>query len=434
MAGSRGYAAASPGVPLWSPLAPLAPLPPPNELRMLDSCDPAMGSLQPELAATPGGAEEAEMAGVPPQVVASSQREATAAPEGLAVATPGTASDTNDAAEASSDASPLTVPAGGAAASAEYSEKPAGAPDMAASNPDATGNSTSRIGDSIQAAADICVSASILDSASAGQASDQCVARISRLAAVSTARHVCKNKAYALEEADSESTEMNMPTKVSATAAVNMGPGDIVSIALEALDSSQARAQQCTDSAAATPAREAAAFRGEAGAHIAVRVVIPGPSQASDSSAVPVVDSSDTPRSALIPAPAAAAMGHPSEATAAIAAEPLVGEAHHLFQDGQGQQGAAPALPCEAGAQGAEDHQSALELARSARTLASRAAAAPLSVDHPLVKRAALDISRRTAIERSTLQVIASPSVFEVHHIRLSEGSHQRTVTHNIYN
>ena len=101
-------------------------------------------------------------------------------------------------------------------------------------------------------------------------------------------------------------------------------------------------------------------------------------------------------------------MGRPLEAAAAITALSLADESPRQEQHGQVQQGTATVVPCEAGAQGAEDHQSALELARSARTLASRAAAAPLSVDHPLVKRAALEISRRTAIERSTLQVDAS--------------------------
>ena len=416
MAGSRGYAAASPGVPLWSPLAPLAPLLAPHELRMLDSCDPEMGSLLPEMTATPGGAEGAEMAGVPPQMMAPSQR-ATAAPEGSAVAAPGKAGDADNAAEASNDAGPLTMPAGGAAASAAISEKPSGTPNLAVMNLEATGNSTSCIRATVQAAADVCVSASIHDNASAGQASDQCVIRTSRLAAASTAGEACGNEAYALEEADSESTEMTMPTKVSATAAASMGPGNTVSIALEARGGSQAKAQQ---------GKNAAAVIGEAGAQVALQAAKSCPSQASHSPAAPVVGDSDTPRSALIPAPAAAAAAaatgcHPT-ASATITAPPLASEAPHHVQPSQGQQGAAPASPCEAGEQDAEDHQSALELARSARTLASRAAAAPLSVDHPLVKRAALEISRRTAIERSTLQVNASSSLLGIYGIRLSGG------------
>ena len=420
MAGSRGYAAASPGVPLWSPIAPIAPLLPPDELRMLDSCGPEMGGLLPEPAATPGGAGGAEMAGVLPRLVASSQR-ATAAPEGPVVAASGKAGNADNAAEASNDASPLTMPAGGAAASAEYSEKPAGAPDMAASILDATGNSTAYIRDSIQAAADVCISASILDSASAGQASDQCVIRISRLAAVSTAGEACYNKSPRLEEAHSESTEMTVPAKLSATAAANTGLGDTLSIALNVLDSSQAKSQRHEASAAVMPAREAAVLTGGAGARIAHHAAESGPSQASDSSVVPVVGDSDTPRSALMTAPAAAARVCPPKASATITAEPLDNKAPHQLQPGQGQRGTEPALPCEAGAQVPEDHQGALELARSARTLASRAAAAPLSVDHPLVKRAALDIFRRAAIERSTLQVITLPILLEVHHIRLSE-------------
>ena len=409
MAGSRGYAAASPGVPLWSPLAPLAPLLAPHELRMLDSCDPETGSLLPEMTATPGGAEGAEMAGVPPQMMAPSQREATAAPEGPAVAAPGEARDTENAAEAGDDASHRTMPAGTVATSVSSIEKPA---QMAAMDPDTTGKSTAQIGDTIQTAADNSISASALGNTPVGQASDQCVIRISRLAAVSTARGACDDEAYALEEAHSECTEMNMPIKVLATAAASMVPGDTVSIALEARDSSQAKTQQGED---------AAAVIGEAGPQPAFHAAKTCPSQASDSSAVPVVGDSDTPRSALIPAPAATAMGCPPKASATIRAQPLASEAPHQSQRGQGQQGAAPAPSCE-GAQGAEDHQSALELARSARTLASRAAAAPLSVDHPLVKRAALEISRRTAIERSTLQVNASPSLLKTHQIRLSGG------------
>lgn len=240
------------------------------------------------------------------------------------------------------------------------------------------------------------------------------------MAAVSTAGEACNLRAPGVEEANSESTEVNIPMGNAAAAAANTGLGDTVSKALAVLDSSQATAHQREESAVATPAREAAAGREEVGSPAAPRMADGGPSLASDSSAMPVMDDSDTPRSALIPAPAAAAMGRPPQAMDAIAAAPPARKLPCQIQRGQGQPGAASEeVPCEAGAQRSEDHQSGLELARSARTLASRAAAAPLSVDHPLVKQAALEISRRTAIERSTLQVSPSLSLSETHWIGL---------------
>ena len=245
---------------------------------MLDSCEPEIGGLPPELAADPGGAEGAEMAGVLPGLLASPKREAMAAPEGAANAALGKAGDADNAAEAGNNASPLTRPAAGAAAGALYIEQPAETPAVAAMNQDAAGNSTSHIGDTIPAAADICVSAGAPDNASAGRAFDQCVIRRLGLGAASTAGEACNIEVPRPEEAHSKCTEMKMPVEISAPAAASTGLEDTVSTAfLDVLDSSQAKTQQCEDSAAAMPARQAAAGQGETGAH--ATLTEGGPSQ-----------------------------------------------------------------------------------------------------------------------------------------------------------
>jgi hypothetical protein len=134
------------------------------------------------------------------------------------------------------------------------------------------------------------------------------------------------------------------------------------------------------------------------------------PSQASGISAVQILNDSDTPRSALL------------TASVATAADDTLGGMPETRPHTLGQGAASSELPGLGSAEGQvaallgnEDHSS-LELARNARSLASKAAAAPLSVDHPLVRRTALELSRRATIEKSTLQARTqcSPSLRSV--------------------
>ena len=338
MAGSRGYAAATPGVPLWSPLAPLLP---PNELRLLDSTSAELGLDLPLAIASSAELALAEGAGPEDSVVAAAAV-ATAAVAGEGLPFP------------ADDLTPRLAPANTMGSGIAVSAVLEGVVALEESGACAVGRSTSH-----------CSSALLP-------------------AHISTA----PEQASSLKAARSAAAEAvpNPPSLaiISAPQYVAAGfPG--------------------------------AQIKAASGGFLDLSVsALLDPSEASDRSAVQLPDDSETPRSVFTAAPAAetpagcSQAAAPSIEEAARGAEQAPESSLSFLQPEHLRQEPALAEVQEMPMQLLNDDASALDLARNARTIASKAAAAPLSVDHPLVRQAALELSRRAAIEKATLQVCPS--------------------------
>ena len=192
----------------------------------------------------------------------------------------------------------------------------------------------------------------------------------------------------------------------SAHAVISDMPGELAS-AVQNLDRSTACPDNTTSSICRPDDMMAGMQDAKAAARgslqLSARAVL-DPSQASERSAVHLFDESETPRSGVTAAPAAEdAAPFPVEVPAG--GEQGIRSSDSLQQLPPSHHEAAMTEAQEAAVQLPSDAASALDLARNARSVASKAAAAPLSVDHPLVKQAALELSRRAAIEKATLQV-----------------------------
>ncbi len=333
MAGSRGYAAATPGVPLWSPLAPLLP---PNELRLLDSTSSELGLDLPLAIASSAELALAEGSGLDAAAAAA------AAAEGLPVL--------------ADDLPPRLAPA-------------------------------DTMGSGIAAAS------GILEGIEALEESGGC-------AVEGTTSH-CHSAAQParLQVAKDQ---------ISSENAAHSGSAEVIGDAPSLCDTSAPHYV-----AAGLPGAEIRAASGGT-QDLSVSALL-DPSEASDRSAVQVPDDSETPRSVFTAAPAAETLaGCPEIAApppdeAATRAEQGSKSSPSLLQPAHLQQELALAEVQEVPLQLHNDDASALDLARNARSIASQAAAAPLSVDHPLVRQAALELSRRAAIEKATLQVRPRP-------------------------
>ena len=348
MAGSRGYAAATPGVPLWSPLAPLLP---PNELRLLDSTNSELGLDLP--------------------LAKSSSAE-------LAVAEGGSLGDSMNAATAAAAAAPAV-----AAAAASGKGLPVLADDH---NPRLAPADTMRSG---------IAAPGVLEGLQALEESGAC--------AVERSTSHCSS---AVQPARLSIASVQVSSQNAARSEPAEGITDAPSLGIISAPHEPA--------AKALGAELKAASGGSADLSVSALL---DPSEASDRSAVQLPDDSETPRSVFTATPAAetpagySEAAAPSPAEAATGAEYGIESSPSLLQQEHLRQEAALAEVQEVPLQLHNDDASALDLARNARSIASQAAAAPLSVDHPLVRQAALELSRRAAIEKATLQVRPSRSL-----------------------
>ena len=350
MAGSRGYAAATPGVPLWSPLAPLLP---PNELRLLDSSSSDVGLDIPMVTAS-----SAEI------VVAEARLE-----DSMAAAAAAAVGDLHALAE--------TMGSGVAASG-------------------------------------------VLEGMLASEGNGACA--VERSASHCSFAVQPAQLGVARDQASTENAARNDLAEDLPLAPNGKGLCDTVSNAVQMLEATTV----CTshthgpiapadDMAAEGPGAEIRAATG--GCPDLSAGAVHNPSQASDRSAVQIPDDSETPRSVCTGAPAAEGAASFSEAPpcspedAAAGAKDGAKSSPSLLQPKFVHQEPAMAEAQEAAMRINDIDASALDLARNARSIASKAAAAPLSVDHPLVRQAALELSRRASIEKATLQVHPSPSL-----------------------
>ena len=354
MAGSRGYAAATPGVPLWSPLAPLLP---PNELRLLDSSSSDVG-----LDVAIVRASSAEVA------LAEARLE-----DSMAAAAAAAVNNLHAFADAPApEFAPADTMGSGIAASGVLEGMLASGESAACA---------------VERNASHCFTA--VQPAQLGIAKDQ----------ASTESAPCSGSAEGLGPAPSGNGLSN-----TVSDAVQMVEG-ITACTGQLLETSAP-----DDMTAGNPGAEINAAR--RGQNSSVNPVLEA-SQASERSAVQIPDDSETPRSVCTGVAAA-------EADACFSEDPLrsPGDTAARVKDGAKSNLSLPlpklihegsALAEQAAMQLHSIDASALDLARNARSIASKAAAAPLSVDHPLVRQAALELSRRAGIEKATLQVHREP-------------------------
>lgn len=214
------------------------------------------------------------------------------------------------------------------------------------------------------------------------------------------------------EEQPSRHNACSTPAEDPAHAPVNTGLGNSASNAQEMLNCSTGPTHGLSEPAlqdelaAAEPGSEVAVLLGRI-KNLSAEHTDAGTawesSQASAHSALLFPNDSETPGSALATAATCAAAAGWGEAP--IPAQHQAGNCLHTAQPEQALQEPALAEARGGALQSHNDDAAALELARNARSIASKAAAAPLSVDHPLVRQAALELSRRAAIEKATLQV-----------------------------
>ena len=357
MAGSRGYAAATPGVPLWSPLAPLLP---PNELRLLDSTSSDLGLDLPL---------------------------ATASSAEIALAEDGRPEDSLAAAAA-------------AGAAGDSSPALAGVPTprMAPAETMGSGNAAS---DSLKVV--------VAPSEREDHAAER---NRSFFSSVYQAAHT----PVANEESGTQDAPCRGLAEGLTHACSGNGLGKATSNAVQMLGGTTPCPGQTGNTI--DPLDEDAAKLPEAQIKVAtggcpdlsVGAVL-DPSEASDRSAVQIPDDSETPRSICTAAPAIQMpAGCPEDAApspeeGAAGAEQSLKYSHSLLQQEHVHEELAMAEVQEMPLQLHNADASALDLARNARSIASKAAAAPLSVNHPLVRQAALELSRRATIEKATLQV-----------------------------
>lgn len=355
MAGSRGYAAATPGVPLWSPLAPLLP---PNELRLLDSTSSDLGLDLPLVTASSAEIALAEEAGPEDSMAAAAAAAGDSLPALAGVPTPSTA--------------PAETVGSGVAASDVLGDAvaPGDRPDHAVER------AASRFSSAHQPA----------HTTIANEESSAQNAPCSGLAEGLT--HVCGGDRLG-KSTRNEMQILGGPTPCPGQISNTVDPPDDVTAELPKAEIRVATGG-CPD--------------------LSVGTVV-DPSEASDHSAVQLLDDSETPRSSCTAAPAAQMPAGCSEDAApfpegrAAGAEQGLNRSHSLLQHEHVHEDPALADVQEVPLQLHNADASALDLARNARSIASKAAAAPLSVDHPLVRQAAMELSRRAAIEKATLQV-----------------------------